>query len=1361
MDLEPEGLFANRYRIKRLIGKGGMAAVYDVTDETNGKDVALKRLLLEQAKRRTAALLFQREYNTLAQLSHPLIIRAFDYGIDAERPYYTMELLSGENLRQLAPLPWKEAASLVRDVASALALIHSRRLIHRDVSPRNVCRTDDGRAKVIDFGTLSPMGRAKKVMGTPPYLPPESLEDQPLDARSDLFSLGAVAYFLLTGEQAYPARRIAELGHVWRRGIRPPSARAPDVPAALDALVLSLIDLNPLARPASAAEVFDRLTAIASLPKGETAETARSYLLTPTLVAREDATQRFRRRLLRAERGRGGALLVESQSGCGRSRLLSNLLLEAKLRGMVALRADAEDRRGEPFGVVRTLVRGLHECEPMLAEEAFAKEPELTALLGSEDATSAGSAAAMDPERWVSSTRSLARLLIDIARKRPLVIGVDDFDTCDGPSAAVVAAMADAASEVPLLVVATAILAGKTPHAERLRHAGGSLVLQPFRATDTRALVSSLFGDAPHVEEIADWVHRLSEGNPRTALELTQHLVDHGFARYKDGGWSLPASIECLNLPQSIDQALDAKIAELGPAARELARALSLTSEDDPLLLGEFPMLVEKRDLASIFGALNELVSASVLVPAGPTYAFAHHEVKEAVRRGIQKDHVAETHLRIARAYESGPDNVTNLAAYHSLKAGDFPDAFRLAVAAVKERTDYFARGNSFIRTPAGAETMDALFDWGRRHGMPAGDLSLIARAVLQLASVGDARLARHGPAIVDGLKRDSGLDRWKDFEHIVDPLERVQACIGAAYSRHAAAPDRERRLDPGTAVQELATAAAMLTGVYARNADVVSTVALHELIEPLRPLSPALEVVGGVVSYAAGVLRGHNTRDTRLRVIEKTKDPVAGIDDLSRVGIHMMSLYYLALEEALQGYATTDELVKTLDGHAAYAPLAWQARMLSRYYRGEEKEAELCRRRRDLGMTGRLDIDGHLETSALYEGSVYATVGDLMALKALLPTLEEQSRVRPHWRPYYYLARGNCEALRGEHDKAVEEYERGLSIEGISEQHAGRVLIQIKLVRSLAAAGRAEEARALAQAALDRYAAEPLLPLYRDQLELGLAGAESTLGKTTEALDRAGAVVERAEKRGLSGVLLVDFLTEQAVIAQRAGDTPAFEALTKRVGAFSTKADSKALAARYGRLLQLGQSSKFDSSMTTAESLAASSVFTTLGADVLTELEICRGPRERATRALTLLLQHSDSDEGFLYLHKGDGLSLAAAIPGGEPDEETERAVRDWLRLAFDAEQSTQTASRSQPRTVESCLPFEILGIIVSFDGKAVLAGVAALKGARGRAKPAPSVIVAAVGEGLLRAGDATGKSGIGNGSFDILALPGDDSTK
>lgn len=1340
--MEPEGLFANRYRIRRLIGRGGTAAVYEAIDETTGRSVALKRLHAEQAKRRATVLLFQREYHTLAELTHPLIIRAFDYGVEGETPYYTMEALSGENLRNLAPLPWREAASVVRDVASALALVHSRRLIHRDVSPRNVCRTADGRAKLIDFGTLSPMGAAREIMGTPPFLSPESLEERPLDARSDLFSLGAVAYHLLTGEHAYPARRIVELGHVWLRPVPPPSSRAPDVPESLDALILSLINLNPLARPGSAAEVFDRLTAIADLPKAEAPETARAYFLTPTLVARDDAVQRFRRRLLRAERGRGGALLVEAPRGYGRSRLLRSLLLEAKLRGMVALRAGGDDGRMGPFGVVRALVRGLEPTEPGLCHETLGGS--LAKALGLGDAASGG--APIDPAEWVSVSRQAAEWFVALSRRRSLVVGVDDFDDCDGPSAAVIAILAESAGSEPILVVATSPSESRTAHVERMRQASGRLVLAPFQAADTRRLLSSVFGDTPHVEEVADWVHRLSEGVPRTALELAQHLVNQGHAYYRDGGWILPPTIEGLDLPKNVDQALDERVAVLPPRARALAEALAVASDDDPPLLSEFPALMTDRDLGAIFGALNDLVSASVLVPSESTYRFAHANVKEAVRRAIFAERLPEIHRRLARAYESGPDRVTTLAAYHVLRAGDAADAFRLAAASVERADDYFARGNSFIRTPAGAEMIESVFEWGRAHAAPARDMSLVARGVLQLASVGDARLARHAPVILEELKRDSGLVFWNELAAHADPVERIRACIGKAYAEYEAAPDKERRLDPGTAVEEVASAAATLAGVYARNADVVSMAALDELVAPLRPLSPALDVVGGVVNYAVGALRGHPTREKRLRVVEQTRRPVAGIDELSRLGLHLLGLYYMALEDALHGYSTADELLAPLDGHAAFAPLAWQARMLSHYYRGNEKEAAACRRRRDLAMTGRLDIDGHLETSVLYESSVYATLGDLMALKSLLPALEERSLARPGWRPYFHLASGNCHFLRGEHERALEEYERARTVEGIPERHTGVVLSSIRAVRSLVALGRGEEARNVVDATLAIYRDEPLMPLYVDQLELGLAGAELTLGRASEALARAGRVVARAKRRGLSGVLLVDFLAENADIARAAGDHDVFDALTKRIGELAAKGDSAAVAWRHSRLVRLGRSSNSGRPARLSES-PGESVCTTLGADVRTKLELCRGSSERAARALRLLIDYSGSVQGFLYLNREGALVQTAAIPRAAATDALDEAVRDWARLALDTEAPTQTASRSQPPSRASS-PFEIVGILASMNGASALAGVALLRADHGRPRPIPSAVLIAIGEGLLHAGDATAMTRFGNAS-------------
>lgn len=123
-----------------------MAVVQRVRDALTGRHVALKRLRHEPDAPRseTITALFEREYLTLAQLRHPCIVEAYDYGVDEQGPYYTMELLSGGDLQALSPMPWKKACTIARDVCSALALVHSRRLVYRDLSPRNVRCTSDG-----------------------------------------------------------------------------------------------------------------------------------------------------------------------------------------------------------------------------------------------------------------------------------------------------------------------------------------------------------------------------------------------------------------------------------------------------------------------------------------------------------------------------------------------------------------------------------------------------------------------------------------------------------------------------------------------------------------------------------------------------------------------------------------------------------------------------------------------------------------------------------------------------------------------------------------------------------------------------------------------------------------------------------------------------------------------------------------------------------------------------------------------------------------------------------------------------------------------------------------------------------------
>ena len=133
---EPERI-ANRYEIQGVLGRGGMACVYLATDLVAGRKVALKELqLASNHDRASITALFEREFHTLSQLTHPRVIAVYDYGVSTRGPYYTMELLDGGDLRDRAPVPWRQACALFFDVCSSLALLHSRRLLHRDISPR-------------------------------------------------------------------------------------------------------------------------------------------------------------------------------------------------------------------------------------------------------------------------------------------------------------------------------------------------------------------------------------------------------------------------------------------------------------------------------------------------------------------------------------------------------------------------------------------------------------------------------------------------------------------------------------------------------------------------------------------------------------------------------------------------------------------------------------------------------------------------------------------------------------------------------------------------------------------------------------------------------------------------------------------------------------------------------------------------------------------------------------------------------------------------------------------------------------------------------------------------------------------------
>ena len=324
-----------------------MAVVYRVRDTRDGsssRSSAASRATAASAKRNEA--LFEREYHTLAQLAHPRIIEVYDYGVDEHGPYYTMELLDGSDLDQRGQLPWREACALLRDVASSLAILHARGLVHRDVSDAQRALHADGRAKLIDFGAMTSMGVAE---GGRRHAAVHGARGRcSCSARRARRSVLARRARLLPADRqprvsGAPLRAICATS--WRSSPHRPSRRVRRTCRTHSSeLVMELLGARPQRaaaqrRRGDGAPVHDRRA-----PAGRARGVSRAYLATPTLVGRERALVAVRKRLLSLARGDGGALLIEGEPGSGRSRLLDACALEAKLLGAAVLRADAATR---------------------------------------------------------------------------------------------------------------------------------------------------------------------------------------------------------------------------------------------------------------------------------------------------------------------------------------------------------------------------------------------------------------------------------------------------------------------------------------------------------------------------------------------------------------------------------------------------------------------------------------------------------------------------------------------------------------------------------------------------------------------------------------------------------------------------------------------------------------------------------------------------------------------------------------------------------------------------------------------------------------------------------------------------------
>jgi eukaryotic-like serine/threonine-protein kinase len=286
-------VLAGRYRIEARIGTGGMAEVYRGFDPVLNRTVAIKVLLPQFARDVSFVERFRREAQAAARLNHPNIVGVYDTGADDGTQFIVMEFIEGRTLADFLgagrrPTP-VQAAEIAQRICGALAAAHAQGVIHRDIKPGNVMVTREGTVKVMDFGIaristgVETAPQTSAVLGTAAYLSPEQAQGSPVDARTDIYSLGTVLYELLVGRPPFTGESPVAIAYKQvNEAPVPPSQLNPDVPPHLDAVVMRALSKNPANRYQTAQEFSEDL---ARVVKGQEVQA------TPLMPGAGDATQ--------------------------------------------------------------------------------------------------------------------------------------------------------------------------------------------------------------------------------------------------------------------------------------------------------------------------------------------------------------------------------------------------------------------------------------------------------------------------------------------------------------------------------------------------------------------------------------------------------------------------------------------------------------------------------------------------------------------------------------------------------------------------------------------------------------------------------------------------------------------------------------------------------------------------------------------------------------------------------------------------------------------------------------------------------------------------------------------------------------
>ncbi|WP_030443038.1 diguanylate cyclase [Actinoplanes subtropicus] len=606
------------------LGRGAQTVVYRV--RRDGRDWAMKVFPAGAGDAATPAL--RREASLLAWTNHPGLPRVHEVGETGHRPYLIMELIEGRSLAEeirIRPLGVDRVIGLGAQLAGALAALHDVGLVHRDVKPQNVMIEPDGTARLIDLGMAgrAAAGVVEQTVGTLQYCAPEQSGTlhRPVDARSDLYALGAVLHECLTGAPPFAAADTGELLRM-HAATPPPDPRAarPEVPDILAEVIGRLLAKDPDDRYQTAAGLAADLSRLAADPAAAFVPGAGDAGVHPAdpvpLTGRDRELARLTERWARARAGAGGFAVVAGGPGAGKTRLAEEL-------ARVAREAGAEVLTGA--------------CPPAPVPLA-----PLRAALGDRLDDLAG-----DPDAF---TRSVVDRILDLARAAGgALLVVDDADRADEATRAVLRLLAAAPAGVPLLVVLTLApeRAGDLPPGVR-PPPDSTVTLGPLGETQAAALITAFARGRDLDTEVLSRLAGRGSTTPAEVREYLAAVVDAGVLTPFRGRWRLDvAELDRIALPADLRALVLRRLDGLTGPCRDLLTAVAAIGPEFPVALAAGAAGFGHEEAA---GLLTEGTERGVVRRQEDGYAFAHELLRRSLLERADPARLRDLHQRLAES---------------------------------------------------------------------------------------------------------------------------------------------------------------------------------------------------------------------------------------------------------------------------------------------------------------------------------------------------------------------------------------------------------------------------------------------------------------------------------------------------------------------------------------------------------------------------------------------------------------------------------------------------------------------------------------------------------------------------------------